>query len=738
MARADMLRSLEPARLRRLLVVFFFALAIPTTVLIYQAYRQIQWEAFHQQRQLAEALAENLARSTAELVRREDARTAAEYRFLIVAGDPAANFLQRSPLSDFPPSGSLPGLIGYFEVDADGSLSTPLLPDPGVDPAAFGISPDDMRRRLERQSELLGVLSDNRLLPRRALASAATLIEDRPAAGDESGFAGMLSSAPVSSMSKKTAGQGDDTKYRAGDDALSEADQVMPLESREEAVTPQAGFDRLSEIEASLLTQTEDAGTQDKARGLGRVEDLSLDKDLEEKSRRFAPDADDAQAQAAAAPEQSQRARRKEQTVLPGPARQNPERRDAESVRGATDISRPAAPAAAPIETARITAFETEVEPFDFRLLDSGQFVMFRRVWQDGQRLIQGMLIDRQPFLDGLFRTPFETAALAGSSDLLLAYGGDVLGVLRGSAERGYASRSPDVTGALLYRARLAAPLDGFEMIFSLNRLPAGPGSRLITWVSVILALVLMSGFFLLYRLGAGQIALARQQQDFVAAVSHELKTPLTSIRMYGDMLRSGWGDETQRQRYYNHIHDESERLSRLIENVLQMARMTRSDPSFELRPESVGELVAAAGALIEAQVERAGFDLQTELTADLAARAVIVDRDCFAQVLINLVDNAIKFAAGATDRSIVIAAGPGPAGAVTFSVRDFGPGIPRDQRRKIFRLFYRPGNELTRETSGTGIGLALVHQLVTAMGGEVDVVNRDPGAEFRFTLPLA
>lgn len=738
MARAEMLQGLDPARLRRLLVVFFLALAIPATVLIVQAYRQIQWEAFHQQRQLAEVLTESLTRSAAELVRREDERPAAEYRFLIVAGDPAANFLQRSPLSDIPPSGSLPGLIGYFEVDADGSLSTPLLPDPGLDPAAFGISPDDMRRRLERQSELLGVLSDNRLLPRRVLASAATPIEDRPAAGDDSGFAGTLSSAPVSSMSKKIAGQSVDEGYRTSDETVSVADPVRPLESPGEAVTPQAGFDRLSEIEAPLLTQTEDADTQNKARSLGRVEDLSLDKGLEEKSRRLAPDADDTPAQAAGAAEQSQRARRKEQTVLPGPARQDFERRGAESLRGARDISRPAAPAAAPMEPTRITAFETEVEPFDFRLLDSGQFVMFRRVWQDGERLIQGMLIDRQPFLDGLFRTPFDTAALAGSSDLLLAYGGDVLGVLRGSEERGYASRSPDVTGALLYRARLAAPLDGFEMIFSLNRLPAGPGSRLITWVSVILGLVLVSGFFLLYRLGTGQIALARQQQDFVAAVSHELKTPLTSIRMYGEMLRSGWGDETQRQRYYGHISDESERLSRLIENVLQMARMTRSDPSFELRPEPVGELLAAVGALIEAQVERAGFELQTELTADLAARAVIVDRDCFAQVLINLVDNAIKFAAGATNRAIVITAGPGPADAVTFSVRDFGPGIPRDQRRKIFRLFYRPGNELTRDTSGTGIGLALVHQLVTAMGGDVDVVNRDPGAEFRFTLPLA
>jgi signal transduction histidine kinase len=662
-------------------------------------------------------------------VRREDARPAAEFRFLIVAGDPAANFLQRSPLSEFPPSESIPGLIGYFEVDAEGGLSTPLLPGPDLDPAAFGLTPDEVKRRLELQSRLLAVLSDNRLVPRRALASAASLTGDQPAVGGQSGFAAALSGAPAASPLAKPARPDSGTRERT--DAISgpETAQVMALEDREEAVTAQSAFDRLSEVEEAPPAQIEGTALQKEIAGLGRVEDLTLDEDLEQRSRRLAPAADDGQSEADAALEQRQRARRKEQTVLPAPARQAL----------GTRVTGPGDPAAvAPDRPARITAFETEIEPFDFRLLDSGQFVMFRRVWQDRQRLIQGMLIERQPFLDGLLRTRFATAPLAQSSDLFVAYGGDVLEIFRGNDEADYASRAPDVTGSLLYRARLPAPLDGLELIFSLTQLPAGPGSRLITWVSVILALVLMGGFFLLYRLGAGQIGLAQQQQDFVAAVSHELKTPLTSIRMYGEMLRSGWGDENQRQRYYGHIQDESERLSRLIENVLQMARMTRSDPSFELRPEPVGELLTAASRLIEPQVERAGFDLQTALTPEIDASLVTVDRDCFAQVLINLVDNAIKFAAGADNRTIVVGAEAGPKDAMTFSVRDFGPGIARDQRRKIFRLFYRPGNELTRETSGTGIGLALVHQLVTAMGGEVDVVNRDPGAEFRFTLPLA
>ena len=91
-----------------------------------------------------------------------------------------------------------------------------------------------------------------------------------------------------------------------------------------------------------------------------------------------------------------------------------------------------------------------------------------------------------------------------------------------------------------------------------------------------------------MYRLGVKQIRLTRQQQDFVSAVSHELKTPLTSIRMYGEILREGWADEEKKKTYYAYIHDESERLSRLISNVLQLARMTRNELRIDLKPVTV------------------------------------------------------------------------------------------------------------------------------------------------------
>jgi signal transduction histidine kinase len=120
-----------------------------------------------------------------------------------------------------------------------------------------------------------------------------------------------------------------------------------------------------------------------------------------------------------------------------------------------------------------------------------------------------------------------------------------------------------------------------------------------------------------------------------------------------------------------------------------------------------------------------------------LVDAVVMIDEDCFLQIIINLVDNAIKFSAAADARKIEIGSRLSSNGRVVFSVRDFGPGVPRDQMKKIFELFYRSESELTRETVGTGIGLAIVHQLSLAMNGSVDVVNRNPGAEFHVSFPI-
>jgi signal transduction histidine kinase len=170
---------------------------------------------------------------------------------------------------------------------------------------------------------------------------------------------------------------------------------------------------------------------------------------------------------------------------------------------------------------------------------------------------------------------------------------------------------------------------------------------------------------------------------------------------------------------------------------VLELARLTRNAQRFELKAAGVAELMDMVRSKVATQVERAGFklELRNEVPADAS---VVVDADAFAQIFINLVDNALKFSASAATKVVEIASRRESDGAILFTVRDHGPGVPKAQMKKIFELFYRPEGELTRETVGTGIGLALVRQLATAMGAGIDVRNREPGAEFRLRCPPA
>lgn len=681
------LAGLNPAQLRRWLLLFFLALLIPSGVLIQQSYSQLKWEAFHLYRVQAEELSMRVNDRLMRLISIEEQRGFSAYAFLVVAGEATAGFLQRSALSSYPVDAPLPGVIGYFQVDDAGRFSTPLLPTPMDQAVRYGISNQELEQRLVLQSRLQQILSENRLVE----------------AGGSGREGGPLPQAPVDGPGREAI-----TGLRG---------RVVDSLEAESAGQPQAAFDALNQVAGKgQLVKKRSAG-----KPLGRVEDLKLD-------RRF--DAQLAEEQAATAPLEQKlelsepRTVRKERGVLPAPASSMAE--------SEADVATPRVRQAG----ARIHTFESELDPFEFSLLDSGQLVLFRKVWRDGRRFIQGLLIEQQPFLQAAIGDLFRETALSGMSELTVAYRGELFSTFSGQSADGYQSRAETLSGALLYRNRLAAPLSEMELIYSIRQLPTGPGGRLILWVAVTLVLVLCGGFYLLYRLGLRQIELARQQQDFVSAISHELKTPLTSIRMYGEMLREGWASEEKKQDYYAYIHDESERLSRLINNVLQLARMTRNGLALELKPVGVAELMDGIRSKISSPVARAGFELDWRVDEAAAGGVLLLDSDSFSQIMINLVDNALKFSARAEIRRIEISALLERQCQWVFTVRDFGPGVPRDQMKKIFRLFYRSANELTRETIGTGIGLALVGQLATAMGGRVDVVDQQPGVAFRVIFP--
>jgi signal transduction histidine kinase len=696
--------GLDRKRLRWWMSVFFVALAIPTGILVYQAYSQLKWEAFHQHRVLAEELAARIDTRIVQLINTEEARSFADYAFLNVAGDPATGFVQRSPLSAWPPASAVPGLVGYFQVDAGGKFTTPLVPPVATALSNYGISAGELRQRLALQQKIEQILSSNRLVQGSATGTAtggkavAEAMQPNAVRRD-----GQAASPATSSLAAP--------EQRAATAMMAPAEQT---------VTGQAAFDRLNQ--GAVAREPEQK--QQVVNALGRVEDLQLD------SRYQSDSAAAMQREGAGVAPTTARRARKERSALPVPADES-----ASAYSSALrEADQPAQPV--PDSEIRIRTFESEIDPFEFSLLDSGHFVLFRKVWRDGQRYIQGALLEQQPFIRGLVETMFLDTALSDMSDLVVAYRGDVIAAFSGGGAREYLSSADALRGTLLYQTHLSAPLNDVELILSINRLPAGAGGRVIIWLAAILLLVLCGGFYLMYRLGAGQIDLTRQQQDFVSAVSHELKTPLTSIRMYGEMLREGWASEEKKQIYYDYIFEESERLSRLIANVLQLARMTRNHQQIGLKPLSVAELMDGIRSRVSAQIERAGFELN--LTCDPEAGRVTIqaDPDRFTQIFINLVDNAIKFSGNAERKIIEIGCQRLRDGHVQFSVRDYGPGVPGNQMKKIFRIFYRPESELTRDTVGTGIGLALVHQLARSMGAEVDVVNREPGAEFRVRFP--
>jgi signal transduction histidine kinase len=383
--------------------------------------------------------------------------------------------------------------------------------------------------------------------------------------------------------------------------------------------------------------------------------------------------------------------------------------------------------------TQRITMFESEVDPHQFAQLGTGHLLMFRNVWRDGERLVQGAVIDTPRFIEEAVAKVFAGVALSATTSLQVRYRDAELAILPGrsvGAADAYAGRP-------LYTVRLSPPLADLELAYLAGPLPLGPGQSLLVWVSIVLAAVLLGGFFVMYRFGMRQITLRGQQQDFVSAVSHELKTPLTSIRMYGEMLQAGWAGEDKKRTYYAYIAEESERLSRLIENVLALARMNRGEARLELVSATVGDLLDMVRSKVATALERAGFTLSLTVPEELRATVLRVDRDAFAQIFINLVDNALKFAARAERKEVAITV-RSEGRAVLFCVRDYGPGVPRGKMKKLFELFYRPEDELTRTTTGTGIGLGLVKQLATAMDASVDVRNCEPGAEFRLLLPTA
>ena len=281
-----------------------------------------------------------------------------------------------------------------------------------------------------------------------------------------------------------------------------------------------------------------------------------------------------------------------------------------------------------------------------------------------------------------------------------------------------------------VYRWRLQmAPL-------AADRLRVGARRRLVTdtiLIGISVAVILCGMVVLAYAISREQRANALKS-EFISNVSHELKTPLSLIRMFAELLMLGKVKTPEKGREYAEIITrESERLSRLIDNVLDFARIERGKAAYDMKPGDLGEVVERALDFYRYRLEREGRHLEVEVPAPLPM--VRMDENAMTLVLLNLVDNAMKYGGESPITVRLRAAGS----EVQLSVIDRGPGVPEEEQRKIFERFYRARAVRRKNVRGSGIGLALVRHITEAHGGRVTVQSTPgQGATFTVALPAA
>jgi signal transduction histidine kinase len=249
----------------------------------------------------------------------------------------------------------------------------------------------------------------------------------------------------------------------------------------------------------------------------------------------------------------------------------------------------------------------------------------------------------------------------------------------------------------------------------------------------VVLAAVLLAAYLLLRDVHREAETVA-MRSHFVASVSHELKTPLTSIRAHAETLLMGRADTPETtSEYLKTIVSESERLTRLVESVLNLSRIEQGRKTYRMQSTSLAEVVRSAAKTMEYPLSQLGFTLS--ISSDDTEPTLLADADALEQAILNLLGNAVKYSGGA--RRIEMRMGSAEKEAFV-DVVDQGIGIPRDEQARIFEKFHRVQSVETQGIAGTGLGLALALHVVEAHQGRIDVVSAPgSGSTFSVRIPL-
>jgi signal transduction histidine kinase len=262
-------------------------------------------------------------------------------------------------------------------------------------------------------------------------------------------------------------------------------------------------------------------------------------------------------------------------------------------------------------------------------------------------------------------------------------------------------------------------------------------GSKFLRYNFIVLgalSLLMAGGIWLTYRNVSREMNLARLKSDFVANVSHELRTPLALIRLYAETLELGRLTAKEKyQEYFRIIREESERLTALINNILDFSRIEAGRKEYEFKETNLGELVHSTLESYRFQIQQNGFAFEEKISDDIPP--LVVDREAIARSLLNLVNNALKYS---RDQRYIGVSLYRSNGRVNLEVQDKGIGIPANEQEKIFEKFYRCGDPLVHNVKGSGLGLSLVRHIARAHGGDVLVESiPEKGSKFTIALPM-
>ena len=617
------LRSLIVASKDRLIfVAIFIVIAIPVIVLLSHSYAQLQASSLFGYKEHAFSVLQNLNKNITSDLAIEDRRSYADYRFIRSVPVFGGEEITMSELADFPLRSHYVGLVGHFQLDPSGNLSTPVLPDGVLE----SIPMVDRDKRLAIRNKISQILNT-------------------------SGFSAISSPSVMTPTSSSAEKNLDST--RKNDSKLIDQIYKQDLDI--------SGSNKKKKTSKSRVEQITKTG--DFAFG---VESTKLDT-----------------------------------TGL--------------LVRL--------------INTESTHSMEAEIDFFQ-AIVDSNYIIFHRTVRRGADVFIQGFIVDARIYLTNLVKNEIEKykGVTKGTQQdpLVLAF------IHKKQTFVAFGERN-NITTELLSEP-LQAPLS--DITFKMYTTQKAPGGEFVLFIGLLMLTVIAIGLISIYHVTQSRMKLAAKRQDFVSAITHELKTPLTAIKMYAELLQNSWVvNEEKKQKYYGQIASEADRLSRLIQNVLNLSKLDGNRWNVQLRMEKPKRVLDDFVSTYSKNVEKQGFELTVSSDTDADNISLMIDRDAIMQILMNLVDNSLKFSKNADYKMINVELRIKETD-MYLAVRDYGPGIPPSEMKKVFQEFYRVENEMTRQTSGTGIGLSMVKKLCTLCNMSIELENANPGLRTKIHFP--